>query len=157
MTTTDYTAAALTARWHAEASPDVGGWRVTTLAGGIADLVLDQEVAEHIAGLHNARLAGISAFQATDEAAAALPAGATAVVVYGIRDADGHVHPAFDVRDAQAALTSPGNGPEPRDIVWWTVTTSPPAVYRPALTGPDPGDDCDAELHGAMPADGAAA
>lgn len=145
----DFAAAALAARWYAHPNDLIGGWCVMPVdqppscgVGEVADFTR-QEIAEHIAGLHNARLAGIRAIQATgDPADAELPAGATAVVVYGIEDTDGEVHAVLDVRHALEVL--PDYGPE-AGIVWWTVTTSPPVAYRPApVVAP-----CDNELHGA--------
>lgn len=132
----DHTTAALADRWTAVPNTDLDCWRVTAPDFGVADMVLDQAVAEHIAGLHNARLAGISAIRVADEGQGDtdLNDGSTVVTLVGMADAAGKVYAALSEEHALDLATSPEAryGPHPRQIVAWTVTTSAPVPYEPA-------------------------
>lgn len=59
MNRTDPIFAALDSPWRAIPNEDMGGWRVVAASGiGVADLVLDRRLAERIADVHNAQIAG---------------------------------------------------------------------------------------------------
>lgn len=59
---------------------------------------------------------------------------------WGVQDAAGTVYEALGHADAESMLEEITCGPQPRRVVRWFVTTSPPMAYLPACTD---------ELHGA--------
>jgi hypothetical protein len=53
---------------------------------------------------------------------------------YGVQDAAGTVYEALNAADAESMLGEVTCGPQPRRVVWWHVTTSPPLAYLPPAT-----------------------